>query len=69
MLEQKVAVIIGGTTGIGAATVRRFAQDNATVIFSGRKKIEGQALEKSVQKNIRRPKFAFIRWMSVRKKK
>ena len=59
MLEQKVAVIIGGTTGIGAATVRRFAQDNATVIFSGRKKIEGQALEKECAEKYPQAKVCF----------
>lgn len=34
-LADKVAVITGGTSGIGAGTVRRFAQEGARVVFTG----------------------------------
>jgi 3(or 17)beta-hydroxysteroid dehydrogenase len=34
-LEGKVALVTGGTSGIGAGTVRRLAQDGAQVIFTG----------------------------------
>jgi NAD(P)-dependent dehydrogenase (short-subunit alcohol dehydrogenase family) len=35
-LEGKIAVITGGTTGIGEATATRFAAEGATVVLTGR---------------------------------
>ena len=36
-LENKVAIVTGATGGIGVATVKRLADDGATIIASGRK--------------------------------
>ena len=37
-LEEKVAVVAGGNSGIGLATAKRFHQERASVAISGRKK-------------------------------
>jgi meso-butanediol dehydrogenase / (S,S)-butanediol dehydrogenase / diacetyl reductase len=37
-LEQKVAIITGGGTGIGAAVARRFAAEGASVLVMGRRR-------------------------------
>lgn len=36
-LDGKIALVTGGTAGIGLATVRRFAAEGATVYFTGRR--------------------------------
>jgi len=43
-LAGKVALVTGGTSGIGAGTVRRLASDGATVIFTGSKAEAASAL-------------------------
>jgi NAD(P)-dependent dehydrogenase (short-subunit alcohol dehydrogenase family) len=40
----KVALITGGTSGIGAGTVRRLASEGAHVVFTGSKAAAGEAL-------------------------
>ena len=45
MLENKVAIITGGTRGIGYETVRTFLQKNAKVVLFGSRK---ETVEKAV---------------------
>ena len=42
-LENRVAIITGGTAGIGAATAIRFAQEGAKVILWARNAERGNA--------------------------
>ena len=44
LVQGKVAVITGGTSGIGAAAARLFAAEGATVVLAGRRKDAGEAL-------------------------
>jgi hypothetical protein len=39
-LEGKIAVVTGGTTGIGLATAKRFAKEGAQVFITGRRQTE-----------------------------
>jgi NAD(P)-dependent dehydrogenase (short-subunit alcohol dehydrogenase family) len=43
-LEGKVAVITGGTSGIGAATAELFVEEGAQVVLTGRSQEKGAAL-------------------------
>jgi NAD(P)-dependent dehydrogenase (short-subunit alcohol dehydrogenase family) len=51
-LEGKVAVITGGNSGIGLATVQRFVSDGAYVFITGRRQSELDAAVKKIGKNI-----------------
>lgn len=50
-LENQVAVVTGGTRGIGEGIVRRFVQEGAQVVFSGRSHEKGKALEGELSPN------------------
>ena len=47
-LEGKVAVITGGSTGIGLASAMLFAQEGAMVFVTGRRQVELDAAVKSI---------------------
>ena len=47
-LENKVALITGGTTGIGLATAKRFAAEGATVVVTGRNRETLEAARKEL---------------------
>jgi NAD(P)-dependent dehydrogenase (short-subunit alcohol dehydrogenase family) len=48
-LVGKVALITGGSKGIGEAAVRLFAAEGARVVFCGRNAANGSALERELQ--------------------
>ena len=50
-LENQVAVVTGGTRGIGEGIVRRFVEEGARVVFSGRSQEKGKAIEKELSPN------------------
>ena len=50
-LEGKVAVITGGSSGIGLATAQRFVSDDAYVFITGRRQSELDAAVKQISKN------------------
>jgi len=56
MLEEKVAVITGGTSGIGASIAQEFVNEGACVVISGRREETGQELARSLG-----PKATFVR--------
>src|ERR1700677_4746391 len=50
-LESQVAVVTGGTRGIGEGIVRRFVEEGAKVVFSDLLNEKGKALEEELGKS------------------
>jgi NAD(P)-dependent dehydrogenase (short-subunit alcohol dehydrogenase family) len=51
-LEGKVAVITGGSSGIGLATAKRFVDEGAYVVITGRRKNELKQAAASIRTNV-----------------
>jgi NAD(P)-dependent dehydrogenase (short-subunit alcohol dehydrogenase family) len=51
-LDGKIAVITGGSSGIGLATARRFVAEGAYVFITGRRQAELDAAVKQIGKNV-----------------
>jgi NAD(P)-dependent dehydrogenase (short-subunit alcohol dehydrogenase family) len=51
-LEGKIALITGGSSGIGLATAKRFVNEGANVFITGRREAELAAAVKEIGKNV-----------------
>src|SRR6476469_11188000 len=51
-LQEKVAVVTGGTTGIGFATAKRFVKEGAYVFITGRRQKELDEAVKAIGGNV-----------------
>src|SRR3954454_15178464 len=51
-LDGKVAVITGGSSGLGLATARRFVEEGAFVFITGRREKELDEAVRSIGRNI-----------------
>jgi NAD(P)-dependent dehydrogenase (short-subunit alcohol dehydrogenase family) len=51
VLDDKVAIVTGGTSGIGARTAELFAAQGARVVISGRRKDAGEAMARALGAN------------------
>ena len=47
-LNGKVAIVTGGTKGVGRGIAKRFAEEGASVVFTGRSEDLGRAVEREI---------------------
>ena len=59
-LKDKVAIVTGSTSGIGAAMARLFAKEGATVVICGRREKRGNALAQEIKKNGGKAMYHFL---------
>ena len=52
LLKNKIAVVTGGSSGIGLATARRFAEEGAHVFIAGRRQAELDKAVAEIGKNV-----------------
>ena len=51
-LNDKIALVTGGTSGIGLATAQRFVAEGAHVFITGRRQAELDAAVKAIGRNV-----------------
>ncbi len=50
-LEGKVAIVTGGNAGIGEAVAKRFADEGAAVVVTGRRQVELERVISGIRHN------------------